>query len=668
MEAKMKRLLTCILAFFVAIVVADTPELKPYCTQADQYELIFKCNPLTWDADGYEVDRSECIEGKLTKVAFFLKLTDKNDKTTWALVEFDPFTQNLIDLGIPTQGGPTFHQKIANLVVASNVPSIKTGNFPEGNIEFWPLNYGPNRTLNLPEGRSDVFDFDDTPSSNGNYTSMQIHNFLEKQTIIAINKPSHQICEVGIGNNTDIAPKNNPNAKPNPDWTFTDSEELYKSGELIVAGKFDNPTIKPFVPLDTKNVFLKGYTDKEQATDYKVGETIVFSLQPEFGNQQPTGDFFIVWSRTGDDGVKMEGREKVVHGKPLVIETSLSKPGFIRIQATLRNKNNRVITKKGLQGEQARVFFDGGAGAEIEKLQGLPEPEDFDAFWAKQRTRLAEVPLKPELTPMPSDNPNLKVFAVSIPCPGPDNRPTTGFLTIPVDAKPKSLPAHAHFHGYGTSIQRAPRRGSTNSINFNVNAHGYDLNKDEQYYKDFFESIRSNGHGYAFDPKQNADPEKAYFNGMALRLMRAFEFLKSLPEWDGKTLCSHGGSQGGLQCVWAGALEPQLTQTNPGIPWCADLGGKTVGRIAGGWNIPYVPAIDYYDCVNMAKRIPATCFVNITRAGLGDYVCPPSGIAMIYNNVKGPKRIFWVQGSTHGYVPPSPNQTYVITNQDAEVK
>ena len=151
---------------------------------------------------------------------------------------------------------------------------------------------------------------------------------------------------------------------------------------------------------------------------------------------------------------------------------------------------------------------------------------------------------------------------------------------------------------------------------------------------------------------------------MALHLMRAFEFLKSLPEWNGKDLSSHGGSQGGLQSAWAGALEPQLTQTNPGIPWCCDMSGKELfGRIHGGWRIVGTQALRYYDPINMAKHTPKTCFVNITRAGLGDYCCPPSGVAIYYNNIPGPKKIWWVQGSTHGYVPPNPNQNYFIENK-----
>ena len=39
---------------------------------------------------------------------------------------------------------------------------------------------------------------------------------------------------------------------------------------------------------------------------------------------------------------------------------------------------------------------------------------------------------------------------------------------------------------------------------------------------------------------------------------------------------------------------------------------------------------------------------------MGDYTCPPSGVAILYNNIKSPKKIRWFQGSTHGYVPPNP--------------
>ena len=77
-----------------------------------------------------------------------------------------------------------------------------------------------------------------------------------------------------------------------------------------------------------------------------------------------------------------------------------------------------------------------------------------------------------------------------------------------------------------------------------------------------------------------------------------------------------------------------------------------MGRNRGTWYVEWVPALGFYDPVNMAARIPKSCRVNIARAGLGDYTCPPAGIAAFYNSLTAPKRIVWVQGSTHGHVPP----------------
>jgi hypothetical protein len=45
--------------------------------------------------------------------------------------------------------------------------------------------------------------------------------------------------------------------------------------------------------------------------------------------------------------------------------------------------------------------------------------------------------------------------------------------------------------------------------------------------------------------------------------------------------------------------------------------------------------------------------VEITRAGLGDYVSPPSGLAKLWNAIHcGNKKIVWVQGSRHKEIPP----------------
>ena len=52
----------------------------------------------------------------------------------------------------------------------------------------------------------------------------------------------------------------------------------------------------------------------------------------------------------------------------------------------------------------------------------------------------------------------------------------------------------------------------------------------------------------------------------------------------------------------------------------------------------------------MGKRVRCETFIT---AGLGDYVCPPSGVSVLFNHIKGSKTIEYIQGSTHGYDPPS---------------
>ena len=622
---------------------AEVPELTALVPEAKEYELIGKLNPKEWGARGYAVDRSEALSGDLKRIGYLLKLTDKADKVSWVFTSMDAFTQVPGLAGVPSPESEVFQTYVSNLEVFSNVDGVKTGKFEKGNIEIWGRNYGGKNIKGIP-GATDKFDFGDQVMPGGNYGSFQVHNYLEKQTVFAFNKfTANDSCDLGIGNSP----------AGNPDWTFTSSARNYKTAELFIVGKFDNLKVSEVVALNPANVLLTGVTDKDPLA-YRLGETMTFTLTADLKGQKPTGDYFIKWTRTGDDGRKESGQGKV-SDQPVVVRTSLDRPGFVRIYATLADKSGRTVRKLNARKQMEPVFFDGGAAVEPEKLTGTPEPEDFDAFWDKQKVKLAAMPLKFTMDKKSAPDAKVEVYAVTIDCPGP--RPVTGYLTIPAGAGDKSLPATVRFDGYGMRSGRdfAPKGGPGNRIDFHINAHGYELGRDADYYREFGESIKSNGQGYAFDPKQNPDPETAYFNGMALRVMRALQFVKQLPQWNGKELVAAGGSQGGLQTIWAAGLDPDVTRALPGIPWCCDLGGaKNFQRLSAGWRIGYQKSMDYYDPINFAKRI--RCMVEVPRAGLGDYTCPPSGVAVFYNNLKCPKKITWYQGSTHGYVPPNPQK------------
>ena len=387
-------------------------------------------------------------------------------------------------------------------------------------------------------------------------------------------------------------------------------------------------------------------TTNKPALSYQPGEEMVFTFRLSDTQNIPE-NFYLRYTRTGDDGKTFRGKAPATQG--LTVKTSLGKAGFVYIEVYLADEAGRPIRHN--ENRNSRIAYFAGAAVHPETLADCGEPADFDAFWARQKQRLAAVPFLTETQcRLVRTVPNGKIYELTIPCAGP--RPATGYLIVPNDAAEKSLAARIDFYGYGAVPQRIPSMVVPGHLVLKLNAHGQKLGQTPEYYREFFASIRSEKYGYAFDPEENKDPENCFFNGMVLRALRAIEYLKSRPEWNGKDLIASGGSQGGLQTMWVAALDQDVTVALPSITWCCDMSGTTKAqRLHGSWRIPYVPQLDYYDPVFMAKRI-THAEVNITRAGLGDYTCPPSGLAICYNNLATPKKsIRWVQGSNHSFVP-----------------
>jgi len=372
----------------------------------------------------------------------------------------------------------------------------------------------------------------------------------------------------------------------------------------------------------------------EEATPaicYKTNEDMkfTFSVNKLVGNPVE-GKLFLKWKRSGDDGRTEEGRTEIEADKAVSIVTSLDRPGFVRIEASLEDE----------AGNDLKSTFIGGAGAEIEKLaQAVEEPADFDEFWAKQKKLLGDVAMIPEIRKIEAKQAGFDAYEVKVPCPGP--RPVTGYLLIPSGAKAHSLPAKVHFQAYGVRDQSVPD-GVEDTIYFDVNAHGIELSKPKSYY----DGIRAELGLYAYNNADNKTPDTSYFRYMAVRAVRAFDFIKTVVAWNGKDLGVIGYSQGGLQAAWAAGLVPEITHAEIGMPWCTDVGSEKAGR-QRGTGPDYQPGLDYFDPVNHIKRASATCLIDIVRAGLGDTVSQPSGSAVLFNNAVGPKRIVFYQNCAH---------------------
>jgi cephalosporin-C deacetylase-like acetyl esterase len=412
------------------------------------------------------------------------------------------------------------------------------------------------------------------------------------------------------------------------------------AGDLLLLGKIDKPT--PF---------------------YAPGEKMIFEIRLE-KDGQPVPGTRLSWTRTGDDGLTEKGEATSAADKPLVVTTSTAKPGFVRILVNAIGPDGQTLVNDS----KKKVVFDGGAGVQPEKLKNIPEPADFDTYWTAQKTALAKVPLKVlEQKPVPETHPGVETFDMKIACAGAiaagdtTPKPVSGYFSKTKNAALKSAAAQVSFNGYGIgSAGREDTRVAQSAkplLVFNINVHGIENGQPADYYANLGKTTLK---GYAFNKQENTKPETAYFNGVVLRVLRSLEFIKSRPEWDGKTLIVSGGSQGGFQALLAAGLDPDVTRCSAWKPWVCDLGGVTLGRLKG-WRPDYTRALDYFDPVNHARRI--RCETTIV-SGLGDYVCPPSGVTVLYNNIPDSvsKRIEYQQGATHGDTPPNVVK-FVVNNK-----
>ena len=384
-------------------------------------------------------------------------------------------------------------------------------------------------------------------------------------------------------------------------------------------------------PLSWDEALVVGRTNGDKCF-YKVGEDIIFTLELKgVEGNLPAGEYFYDWERTANDGKVEKGRAPVE--RPLVVRTRLDRPGFVKLEANVVDRNGRRVPKNHRW--EKRVFFQGGVGVEMEKLESWPEPKDYDAYWAARRKEIDDLPLDVmERVKIPCLNDELNLWRVKIRAPE-GVRPAIGYLAMPkVASAANRQPATGNLSGYYDMPETCPGflTNQVKGIQMYINRHGCEVDQPADYYRQFFKPM----------PKP-----PVHFRDMAYRGMLMFRFLKSLPEWNGRDLTAYGSSGGGMQSFWMGMLEPQLSCIRCTSAALADVFGFRYGRPTGNIG-ERVEAINYFDICNAAKRVTCPTYMI---AALGDATSPAPGLAIVYNNLKGPKQIIWRQGCTHGWWP-----------------
>ena len=420
--------------------------------------------------------------------------------------------------------------------------------------------------------------------------------------------------------------------------------------EGFKGGVATNAPAAAATPVDWDSAWLSGSLGRD-CPFFAPGEEMAFAIRLEGAKGDiPPDTFFVDWERRGDDGLVEKGRAPLpTAGAPLLVRTKMDAPGFVCVEANVVDATGVRVKKKHRW--EPRVFFMGGAAVAPEALRPGTEPADYDDFWNAQMAALDAVPLDgAERTPTPCADEKVRLFAVRVPCAG--GRPVTGWLTMPADASPeRPYPVSVGFRGATKDDHPAPGGGPHDSIQFISSGHGFDLGRGPDYVKAFFESVCKPGFGYGFDPESNKHRETSYWLGMALRAIRAVQWAATLPEWNGEKLTLDGTSQGGWLALMAAAHCPCATKVTTGMTWGCDWTGQAeYGRLKSNYRPKcWFPDMAYFDAVFAARRV--RCPVEIRRAGLGDYVSPPSSLAVLYNALGVPKTITWNQGWTHGWSP-----------------
>ena len=367
-------------------------------------------------------------------------------------------------------------------------------------------------------------------------------------------------------------------------------------------------------------------TQDKKDCRYKISEPVNFYLSVVDKDGKNVAGEVIKYKFAGDGGLDKSGSVTSA-ATPVKLTETINVCGFIRLSAYLNG-----IKKP----------FDSGAAFEPEKIvASTPNPEDFDEFWAKEleaikaRLKTAKITVKPSVTPERWAG-KWNTYDVRIED-GVIN--AGGMLIIPKAAEKKSYPIVMCFSGaskigaYEKYIYK-----NYDCISFLMNLHDTVniIPRAEVSKYRRLPGIR----GYQF---HKADDLSKYGTGIIFRrVLMSKEFLKTLPEWDGKNIIVRGSSMGGAQAIVAASNDPLVKLCVAGAPaMCNHFGA--LNKQFSGWpnlfkNPVYVEnaerfegakkVMPYFDVVNFARRVRCRVIMSV---GFIDYVCTPTSIFAAYN-------------------------------------
>ena len=282
-----------------------------------------------------------------------------------------------------------------------------------------------------------------------------------------------------------------------------------------------------------------------------------------------------------------------------------------------------------------KVVKEFNIGFEPEGIVSLPDSQpDFDEFWQRTLDELAAVVPEYSMTEeKDKSNKGGKVYRVKMKSLG--GVEVQGYLTMPAKASKKhTMPVLVHYMGYGSKPWHAEPYEGMERIEFVLSTRGQGLNEPTNTYGDW--AVYGLGNRDSF-----------YYRGAFMDLVRAIDFVCTLPEVDQRYIFAEGGSQGGAFTLVACSLDKRIRAAAPWIPFLSDYPDyfKIVHWPAevifkkqqetGISNRDLYKMLSYFDVKNFTRRITCPILMGV---GLQDPTCPPHTNFAGYNLISSQKQ------------------------------
>ena len=315
---------------------------------------------------------------------------------------------------------------------------------------------------------------------------------------------------------------------------------------------------------------------------------------------------------------------------PPITQGTVTVTGGIGYIPFILNEPGMVFCEVTLNGQNA---ICGAAFSPFEIQPYEADPADFDSFWQGLKNQLAAVPINPVLTPLFPD-PNMQTTDYRINLGFIDGRRVYGYLSIPPGAGtfPAVITMASHGGLPNLCIPRTQMAIETGAISLSIWMHNAEPDQTPT--------------SAAYWPEIYDDPNQNYYRYGPLAIIRAIDYIETMPEFNGQKIGLSGNSEGGGMSILAAGIDNRIDMVAASLFSMSEHTGLKYNKASGfpyflnrstyTWpptiNESIVNATKYYDALRSAKRFDGP-FMSLTN--YRDETIMPATNLVAYNQLKG---------------------------------